>query len=390
MAHQSWIAACILFLGVGCSGAADDGSATTNPTDEDAASKDSAGEADSMSTTEDTGSSRTDTGIVDEGSGVGDSDVMPDGAPTTGATIPNLKVAFVGDQGASSNTIAVLKLVKAEGAQFLVVLGDFDYRDDPDTWDANLTTGLGGDFPVFAAAGNHDIPQWANYQKKLTARLAKISGASCTGDYGVKTACSYLGLFFILSGVGTTGTGHTTFLKDTLDANKSIWRVCAWHKNQQDMQIGSKGDEVGWEAYQICQNQGALIMTGHEHSYARTKNLNALGDKTKGHGAFGDLTKLVVRTGAPGATFVTVSGLGGVDIRDYEAGNHDDDTWWASWYASNGHLKNGVKTTTPSGPDVGYGATFVTFNVDGNPKKARGYMKNLKGVEIDSYEITRE
>ena len=50
------------------------------------------------------------------------------------------------------------------------------------------------------------------------------------------------------------------------------------------------------------------------------------------------------------------------------------------------HFKNGVKLSTPSG----YGATFVTFNVDGDPKKARGYVKNVAGVEIDSYEITRQ
>lgn len=383
-----WLAA----VSLGCSGAADDG--TVAPVDEDGASQETAadetGDNDTATTPVDTGEMTADGPATDEGSGVPDGDVLPDGMVTGGSTIPNLKVAFVGDQGATTNTTAVLKMVKSEGAQFLVVLGDFDYANNPDAWDANLTAGLGADFPVFAAAGNHDEPQWPNYKKKLEARLAKIAGAKCVGEYGVKAACNYLGLSFILSGVGTLGTGHSAFLKDTLAADKSIWRVCAWHKNQHDMQIGGKTDEVGWEAYQICQNNGALIMTGHEHSYSRTKNLNALGDRAKGHGAFGDLAKLVVRSGAPGATFVTVSGLGGKDIRNFESLSHADDTWWASWYADNGHLKNGAKLTTGTGPGVGYGATFVTFNVDGNPKKARGYIKNLKGVEIDSYEVTRE
>lgn len=367
---------------VGCSGAADDESAVT-PTDEAGISNEA---GDDSTPTDDTGSSPTDSVATDEGSGV-DTDV--DGSTTVpGATQPNLKVAFIGDQGANSNTIAVEKLIKNEGAQFVIILGDFDYSSDADKWDANLNAGFGADFPVFAAEGNHDVTAWPDYKAKLEARLAKIPGAKCTGEYGQKMSCTYLGLFFVLSGVGTMGTrsDHEAYIRGALTADKSIWRVCAWHKNQHDMQVGGKTDEVGWGAYQICQNNGALVMTGHEHSYSRTKTLNALGDRTKGHGAFGEFNKLVVKAGMPGNTFVTVSGLGGVDIRDFQEAEHADDTWWASWYAVDGHLKNGTRVTTAAG----YGATFVTFNVDGDPKKARGYFKNVAGVEIDTFEIRRE
>jgi hypothetical protein len=388
--HRSLIVF-IAALGTGCSGAADDGTAV--PGEDTGAAQETTASDDAGDDTavDDTGSVPTDAPIEDEGTGVPDGGDAPlDAPPATGATIPNLKVAFVGDQGATSNTTAVLKMVKSEGAQFLIVLGDFDYTSNANLWDSTLTAGLGADFPVFAAAGNHDVDAWPAYKAKLDARLAKITGAKCTGEYGVKSSCTYLGLFFVLSAVGTMGTGHETYIKDSLAADKSIWRVCAWHKNQSDMQLGDKGNEVGWLAYQTCQNNGALIMTGHEHSYSRTKTVNALGDATKGHGAFGEFAKMVVKSGAPGSTFVTVSGLGGVGIRDFDSSRHADDTWWASWYTSDGHLKNGTKLTTPSGSGVGYGATFVTFNVDGNPKKARGYMKNLKGVEIDNFEITRE
>lgn len=206
--------------------------------------------------------------------------------------------------------------------------------------------------------------------------------------------CSYKGLSFILSGAGTLGTGHDVFIKDQLAADKAIWRVCAWHKNQSDMQIGNKTNEAGWPVYQACQNGGALVMTGHEHSYARTKTLTAIGDAAKGHGAVGTFDQMVVKAGAPGSTFVTVSGLGGTGIRDFDAASHTDDTWWASYWADDTalkagvgvHLKNGTKLTT----NAGYGVTFVTFNVDGDPKKARGYMKSTGGVEIDRYDIRRE
>ena len=65
---------------------------------------------------------------------------------------------------------------------------------------------------------------------------------------------------------------------------------------------------------------------------------------------------------------------------------HADDTWWASWYPIDGPLKNGAKLSTASG----YAATFVTFNVDGDPRKARGYAKNVAGVEIDRHEVVRK
>jgi predicted phosphodiesterase len=306
--------------------------------------------------------------------------------PPAGATSPNLKVAFVGDQGASANTLAVLELIKRERADFLIVLGDFDYKDDPALWDANLTKGLGADFPVFAAAGNHDVAKWPDYQKRLVDRLAKIPDAKCTGEYGVKMACTYRGLFFVLSGVGTIGSGHERYLEETLAADRSIFRVCAWHKNQRDMQVGTKGDEVGWGAYRICQNAGAMIMTGHEHSYARTKTLASLGDPGRAHGAFGEFDRLVLRSGAPGRTYVTVSGLGGVGIRAYDRALHDDDGWWATYYTSDRHVRSGKSLATAAG----YGVTFVTFGVDGDPHKARGIFKNVAGIEIDGYELRRE
>src|SRR5688500_20322805 len=53
------------------------------------------------------------------------------GAPA-GATPENLRVAFFGDHGLGSESVATLELVISEDADFLVILGDFDYGDDPE------------------------------------------------------------------------------------------------------------------------------------------------------------------------------------------------------------------------------------------------------------------
>ena len=95
--------------------------------------------------------------------------------------------------------------------------GDLGYGGGPDGWEQQLDGILGPNFPYFASIGNHELDvagQWASYQQKLQDRVDRIAGATCTGDLGVNSACTYQGLFFILSGVGTLGSGHEAFITD--------------------------------------------------------------------------------------------------------------------------------------------------------------------------------
>ncbi len=182
---------------------------------------------------------------------------IPSAPPTVPP--PNFTVAFIGDQGSTSDALAVLALIKSEGADMVLHQGDFDYKDDPDAWDQRINDVLGPDFPYFASIGNHDRHAWIGYQRKLADRLARIPEAICTGDLGVKSSCRYRGLFFILSGVGTRGTGHESYIRAELAQSDAIWRICSWHKNQQNMQIGGKGNETGWGVYEACREGGAII-----------------------------------------------------------------------------------------------------------------------------------
>ena len=121
-------------------------------------------------------------------------------------SIPELRVAFIGDQGLGPNAIAVLNLIKNEGAQLVLHQGDFDYQDNPDKWDRRISDVLGSDFPYFASIGNHDLDSGLislkGYQEKLYDRLKKNPDAVCNGDLGVKSSCTYHGLFFILVAPG--------------------------------------------------------------------------------------------------------------------------------------------------------------------------------------------
>ena len=296
-------------------------------------------------------------------------------------TPPNFKVAFIGDQGFNSNSVAVLQLIANENADMVLHQGDFDYVNNPTVWNDQINDILGPAFPYFASVGNHDEFAWSTdhgfgtYQQKLQDRLDLIPDAVCTGDLGVKSSCHYQGLFFILSGVGTMGSGHVNYIQNELAQDDSVWSICSWHKNMNAMQVGGKGDSVGWEAYEECRMGGALIATAHEHSYERTKNLVSTEFQTVDPN-WPDPN--VVRV-ASGSTIVFVSGLGGQNVRDqerclpftYPYGCQEE---WASIYTSD--------------QDANFGALFCTFNVGGQPDQASCYFKDILGNVPDSFNIT--
>ena len=281
-------------------------------------------------------------------------------------SIPELRVAFIGDQGLGPNAIAVLELIKDEGAQMVLHQGDFDYKDDPGKWDRRISDVLGSDFPYFASIGHHDVNAWSGYQEKLYDRLKKNPDAVCNGDLGVKSSCSYRGLFFLLVAPGdyTSNSDYDSFIQKQLNDNGSNWRICSWHNDMKTMQSEVKPNETGWEVYESCKNGGAIIANAHAHSYARSKTLidfeNQIVDPE-----WSEPNKLRVMDGA---TFTFISGLGGMPVSGPE------------------HYEWPVKYSSEQGATSG--ALFCTFNAGGQPNKAYCYFKNIDGRIIDEFTIT--
>ena len=142
------------------------------------------------------------------------------------------------------------------------------------------------------------------------------------------------------------------------------------------MQVGGKGDEMGWNVYETCREQGAIIQTGHEHSYERTKTLTNMASQIVDP-TCNSPTSLCV---GAGRTFANVVGLGGNSVRDqtrclpstYPYGCNGE---WAFIYTSN--------------QNATHGAQFITFNA-GAPKAATGYFKNVNGQTVDTFTITHD
>ena len=286
--------------------------------------------------------------------------------PSTGGT----KIAFVGDTEAGSGFQNVLNLIKAEGAKLTVVLGDTSYnRSNDSKWDSMVRNTLGSADPALFVVGNHDIldSDYGTVRNLAQARLDRQTAVKCSSSYPTSTgtsgamACQLNNVYLVLSGVGTTGSrsSNESALASKLNsAPAGAWRICAWHKNQAAMQVGGKTDEVGWTAYETCRQKGAIIATGHEHSYSRTHLLSSMSSKT------------VVDSSSPytltnGRTLAFVSGLGGTTPRDQERSGN----WWGKIYTATQGAKHGVLFGT-------FYATYADF-----------YFKNVNGQIIDSFTV---
>jgi hypothetical protein len=289
-------------------------------------------------------------------------------------TPAGLKIAFTGDQNLGADAEEVLRLVRDEGAEAIFIQGDFDYSDDPAAWEAMLNGTLGPDFPVIALVGNHDEAAWygaGGYQDRLAQRMQR-TGVPWIGELGVQATVKYKGLFVVQTSPDVFDAfDHAAFIRESLVDDHSIWSISGWHKLMSDMQVGGKGNEVGWPVYEESRRGGAIIATAHEHSYSRTHLLSSMQNRT------------VESTSQPlvlaaddaatdadeGRTFAFVSGLGGNSIRDQERTGD----WWASVYTSTQGASNG--------------ALFAVFNVNDDPRLAHFYFKDVTGKVVDDFMV---
>jgi len=279
-----------------------------------------------------------------------------------------VKVAFIADQGVTEESRAVLELIKEEHADIIIHQGDLGYEANADQWDAQITEILGDDFPLIFSIGNHDVNELEVYQQKLSERFKK-NDANCRGTPGVMASCKYKNLLVVSSAIGLVHNPqeHLQYVQNQLDT-PALWHICSWHLNQREMQVGEKENEAGLDIYELCRDKGALIFTGHEHSYHRTHILSNIQKKEIADNSSPYNLKA-------GQTMVIVSGLGGKSIRHQERCLHSEKPYgcpeWAAIYTSD--------------QDADYGALFCTFRKN----YADCYFKDIRGRIIDEFVINR-
>jgi len=276
------------------------------------------------------------------------------------ADFQDAKIAFIGDQGSEDKSRAVLELIKAEGADIVLHQGDFDYQDNPKLWDGLISSVLGKDFPYLASLGNHDVPAKLGYQRVLRRRLARTPEVNCRGIPAVRQTCKFRGIDIVLVAPGIRGNKYryANFIRKHFRQSRSAWRICSWHKNMTKMQLGRKGNATGWDVYEACRVSGAMIATGHDHTYARTYLMKSFGRQR-----IADKKSIVLRRRR---SFAFVSGLGGASIRRQRR----EAPWWASVY------------TKDQKADAG--ALFCTLR---NNATGSCYFKDIQGRIPDRFSL---
>lgn len=300
------------------------------------------------------------------------------------ATEPNLKVAFIGDTASKAGFRSVLALIKAERADVVLIQGDLTYdgersRDWFGVIDSEINvlqpgSGAPLTIPYFVAKGNHD-DEWPYTGQQLSQRMASWGVTPDDGDPQKRNyAFTYKGLKVVMVDDEETSPSRADYLAARLAGDNHVWKVCAWHKNMRATNVGAKGNEMPWAAYESCLSAGAIIAQAHSHTYSRSKTLTSAIQQTVA-ATCADAFSLCV---APGKTFFFDSSLGGKNTRPLDPFVSRRAYWASTFTGANGAL-------------------FIEFHVDGDPRKARGYFKTTDGRIVDppassgqtSFTITR-
>ena len=277
-------------------------------------------------------------------------------------------IAFVGDHGTGPDSWKVLDLILREGADLLVSQGDFGYDKSADEFESVLDATLGRDFPIVASIGNHDWPEQFQYQALFTKRLERTPDLTCQGQVGIRSVCNFRGIDIVSATPGLPSLrlpGHNErFIEETLRLSTSRWKICNWHMNQTAVQLGKKPNSVGWAAYEICREHGAVIVNAHEHSYSRTLPITKMSDEPAFIANERDVAEI-----RPGQTIVVVSGLGGRSIRSQRR----TAPLFAASYTSD--------------QDAKPGALFCTFENAGASDQAECRFVNIDGQIVDRFRL---
>jgi len=284
-------------------------------------------------------------------------------------------------------------MIADEGAELVVHVGDFDYCDDSTLFVEYLDAAL-GDIPFFLVVGNHDFYVWGDYTEVLQERWGRTVDADflqCEGILFVNYWCMYRGLFIAFSSVGTKcGDGYDEYgwhedqLREQLRASHAYadtrrtlvepWINCAWHKNQQVLQLTDKGDETGFGVYNLCSREGALILNGHSHAYGRTHGLRDVSNLEISDSCETELDGICIYNLFDEQSIVTVVGLGGRDTSEIGVDLNEEFSNAPHWAATYNEQ---------------FGALFCVYNYQGFENLAYCYFKTTSGHVVDEFYFTQ-
>jgi hypothetical protein len=232
--------------------------------------------------------------------------LVPDAPAVTPATPPGppapqaFSFAAGGDMGYNPIAAATVKGIAAAGVDFALHLGDMAYDQiyPESAWCDFIKdprTGVGPDFPYQIVTGGHDLgtgpgpaAQYRTLIDKYTACVPDRMGS--TGTYGKEYFFDHpkpqplMRVIMISPSIttpdGTTydyvpGNIHWQWLVDAIDGARAAgirWVAVGMARNC--ISTGEKSCEIGQALFNLLVDKRVdLILQGHEHGYARSRQL---------------------------------------------------------------------------------------------------------------------
>jgi len=321
----------------------------------------------------------------------------------TGATSTSTKIAFIANTGVNSDFQNILNLIKNEQADYIVHAGDFDLQSNPELFASTITTTLGEAFPYLYVIGDQDEPYWNSdcfnqkecYTTDMLNRLAANQleltlpnkdtvqeNEQHTNQFFDTYALDLGAVHLVALGLGDfdtsdSGTGATEyapFITNTFEKSDASVKICVFHETMFEIQVGNQIDSIGWKPFEACREQGALIVTGSDHSYSRSKTIRNYPEQIISTiWSKNDLLRL-----EPGTSFIVNAGLGGANYSLQERCKPITAPFgcqgeWASIYSINQAAKPGV--------------FFIEID-ENQPTKATAYFKNTDAQVIDTFNLS--
>lgn len=326
------------------------------------------------------------------------------GSPTSAQEIT---VALLGDTGAYRDFQAVLKLVKDEQAQVVMINGDLGYSATPEKWRETLLKEIDPNAQfVIGSLGNHDFEHGRqdDYVGIFHGlRNAKNSLPSrCSGGLRIERGrdiaaldevCTFGNLTIIASGIGQLFS--KSYFEDRLReklSNKPAdnWALVGYHYTLASMNPGLKTNENTHKFFDLIRQFGAIGAQAHTHTVMASCPINSE-FKTSGnpscHPDFGaDLEDRFIEAGT--GIFID-SSLGGMPPRSRRRCHRPTDNGCAHMVdlvTKEGYTRVDGRSRNDF---IGRGAVFVKFNLGGDPSRARAYFKSVDGREVFSFHIRR-